>query len=559
MKKDLFLVSVLIFFAFWMTCPSLGFGQSLQTGLPIIEEAIRREQLIKPNLEGPSFLLRPLPLAQHKNDTSHWFPSFDKFYGSNQNFIRATPFRETMEFNSKRPYGWGNGPMVPNVGLQFYTNVGIEAKFSVFNIKLSPELVWTQNKSYQGFEFTSPSVVRARYRSWSFGDYPERFGNGPTWLLWWGQSKFTIQAGILETGISTENIWWGPGQFSSLTFSNNARSFPHLTLRTRRPAKTFLGNFEWEIISGRIEDSGIAPAQVSELNEQYFFPFSGDYKYLNALTISYNPKWIPNMFFGFSRTNQQYSQQMGDSFFDFFPVFEPFQKSVYGFDRDSEGRDQQFTFFGRYVLSKGKMEVYFEYGRRDHSYDWREAILNPEHARAFILGFQKLWSTSKMGEFYQIRSEILHQQESVNRYIRYTGLGGSYTWHTHGQARGFTNYGEALGTGPGVGSNVQSFEFSKVNGLNKKGILIERLANNQDFFFRAFGQNKEKKPWIDLSIGLLWNQQWDHLIIGGKIQFIKANNYQWISNSASTSDFPTGENLLSIYSQVNLIYQIHKR
>ena len=378
-------------------------------------------------------------------------------------------------------------------------------------------------------------------------------------MLWWGQSKATLQFGFLETGISTENIWWGPGQFSALTFSNNARSFPHLTLRSRRPAKTFLGTFEGELIAGRIEDSGIDPSQNSVLNDQYFFRFSGDYKYLNALTITYQPKWTPGMSFGFTRTYQQYSAQMGNTFSDYLPVFEPFQKTVYGFDRDAEGRDQQFTFFGRWAIPKGKAEVYFEYGRRDHAFNWREAILNPEHARAYLVGFQKLWSTSVPGRFFQVRSELLQQQESINRIIRYAGLGGGYTWHTHGQARGFTNFGEALGTGPGVGSNVQTIEFAMIEGVNKKGVVFERLANHQDTYYTAFGNfNSGVDPWIDLILGILWDHQWDQVILSTRSQVIHSLNYQWQTAPSISKEFNTGNNLWAFFGQVHLIYLFGK-
>lgn len=394
------------------------FGQSFQVGIPVIEEALRRNQVIGDSVVGPGFTLRSLPLNTRSDVSSAWMGEFEKLLPRSKNYAVLLPFRQTLALNTQRPYGWGNGPMVPNVGLQSYTQGGIYAKFLIFNLQLGPELVWTQNKPFQGFEFRDPRIASSRYRSWSFGDYPERFGDGPSTLIWWGQSKFTIQAGFLEAGVSTENIWWGPGQFSSLTFSNNARSFPHLTLRSRRPATTFLGTFEGEVIVGRLEDSGIEPAQIDELNEVYFFPFSGDYKYLNAITVTYQPKWIQGLFVGFSRTHQQYSQQMGNSLGDYLPIFEPFQKTVYGFDRDSEGRDQQFTFFGRWVIPKAKMELYFEYGRRDHAYDWREAILNPEHARAYLMGLNKLWATGKPDQLIQIRAEMLHQQESINRIIR---------------------------------------------------------------------------------------------------------------------------------------------
>ena len=203
--------------------------------------------------------------------------------------------------------------------------------------------------------------------------------------------------------------------------------------------------------------------------------------------------------------------------------------------------------------------MYFEYGRRDHAFNWREAILNPEHARAYLVGFQKLWSTSVPGRFFQVRSELLQQQESINRIIRYAGLGGGYTWHTHGQARGFTNFGEALGTGPGVGSNVQTIEFAMNEGVNKKGVVFERLANHQDTYYTAFGNfNSGVDPWIDLILGILWDHQWDQVILSTRSQVIHSLNYQWQTAPSISKEFNTGNNLWAFFGQVHLIYLFGK-
>jgi hypothetical protein len=537
-------------------------AQTLPAGDPVFVEAFRRMQLEGKVDKNISFALRPFDLSEEQWDALNNHSAGDtvKFelskFEQGKSHQSFTQLRQTLAINSGRPYGWGNGPMVPNVGIQSYTQVGFSIKSSFFRIQFAPEFVWTQNKGYQGFgNGFDERVIQARYRYWSFGDYPERFGNSPKAFFWWGQSKATLLAGAFELGVSTENIWWGPGQFSALTFSNNARSFPHLTLNTRRPAKTFFGTFEAQLIIGKIEDSGIEPAQIQSLNDAFFTPFNGDFKYLNALSITYQPRWIPGVFLGINRTQQQYNGKMDNTFSDYLPVIEPFQKSVYGFDRDSEGRDQQVTFFGRVMIPSGKTEVYFEYGRRDHGFNWREAILNLEHARAYLIGFQKLL---KLGKTYQIRAEMLNQQESINRIIRYTGLGGAYTWHTHGQARGFTNFGEALGTGPGVGSNVQTIEISQLSGLNKRGILLERLANHQDFFYRAFGRNSEKNPWIDFSIGLLWDEKFDRFLFSAKAQVIKSFNYQWQSQGISTSDYPNGQKKFAFFGNFHLVYELKK-
>jgi hypothetical protein len=474
--------------------------------------------------------------------------------------IGIYPFLNTSRALNNRPYGWGDYEMIPNPGIQTYFSGGIHAKYKFINLNLRPEFALAQNLGFQtGLNGMTVQQIRDKFLYWNRGDFPEKFGDGWYFKPWWGQSKLSFQYGSFEIGAATENIWWGPGQFNALTFSNNAQGFPHLTLNTTKPARTFLGNFEGQVIMGGLENSMYAPSQDSELNELYFAPFTGDWRYLNAIMVSYTPKWIPGFHLGFSRTFQQYNASRGNTFLDWFPIFEGFQKQNQfedgnTVDYDANGRDQTISLFGRFVIPQSKSELYFEYGRRDHAYNWREYILNPEHARAFIFGFNQLFEVPEWGKIVQIRSEITQQQESVNRYIRYPGLRGGQTWHTHNLARGFVNYGQPLGVGIGVGSNVQTFEISLVEGLDKVGVLFERLANNQDFYYKALLQNTERKPWVDLSIGFLYDKKFDNLVLSSKLQLIHARNYQWQLDPASTPEFPQGKNLTSVMAQASLIY-----
>lgn len=519
-------------------------GQTLPVGFPIFEENVRRNQL---NVFNDSVDLSLRPRIYFDNSDS------------NKSF-KVLPMIFTSQLNSNRPYGWGNYGMIPNRGIQQYASFGIYAKYKFMNIQFNPEVVVASNSPYPGFsnEFT-PRIISDRFRILNRDDAPERFGEGSYRNIWWGQSKITLQLGAFETGISTQNVWWGPGQWNALIFSNNAQGFPHLTLNTSKLAKTFIGNFEGQLIMGRLENSGLGPTQFEDVNNRFFRPFTGDWRYLNALTISYNPKWVPGFFLGFTRTYQQYNEDRGNSLRDYFPIFDPFQKervfdNQNSVDFDAEARDQQLSVFARFVAPKAKAEIYFEFGKRDHNFNWREAIINPEHARAYLFGFKKLFSVPKENQIIQVRGEITHQQESVNRYIRYAGLVGGDSWHTHYQVRGFTNYGQPLGVGIGTGSNVQTLEVSLVEKLNKMGILFERLENHQDFYYRAFGQQKEHQPWIDLSVGFLFDKQWNNLLLSSKLQLINGMNYQWQLHPNSTPDFPKGQNLFSVHAQTSLIY-----
>ena len=212
--------------------------------------------------------------------------------------------------------------------------------------------------------------------------------------------------------------------------------------------------------------------------------------------------------------------------------------------------------FFRWVFPEILTEFYGEFGRRDHALNWREAILNPEHARAYIVGFNKLFELEKENAFIQLRAEITHQQESINRYIRNDGIG--LTWHTHTRARGFVNYGQPLGVGIGVGSNIQTLEISRVNKFNKLGISLERLENHQDFFYRTFGKVGEHQPWVDFSIGFLFDHRWNNLILNSNVKLVNGVNYQWQLESKSLPEFPQGANLFSFSSNLTIVYLFNK-
>lgn len=549
-------------------------SQTIPAGFPVLEEFLRREQL-KGNF-GKDFSFNSRPITPGNE-----FPELDKksrtekidSAGSKDEpdikkiDFKVLPILSTTVYNNNRPFGWGNSGLKNGVGFQNLTSPGIYGKLLFLEIQLRPEFIFSQNKPYQGYTGDySDEINFFRFKYWNYGDNPERFTEEYNAMVPWGQSYASLNFGKVELGYSTQNIWWGPGQFSGLIFSNNAQGMKHFYLKTKQPADIFIGKLEVQLIFARAEDSAVLSSQNDELNSIYARSFSGDWRYINGLSLTYQPVFLPQFFIGFNRTFQQYNDNVGSDLIDRFSVFEVFQKKKLFEEGNSVAYDalaqsQQISFFFRYFNTKVKFEIYGEFGRRDHSYDWREFILNPEHARAYLMGFSKLFQTGASDKFIQIRGEIIHQQESVNRYIRYPEdlIASNTSWHTHYQVRGFTNYGEAMGVGIGVGANAQILEISQVKNLNKVGLLFQRLENHQDFFYRSFGQNTEKRPWVDFSLGFIWEKQLDKLMLSANAQITNGVNYQWQSSSNSTSDFPSGKNQLSFSSTVNLIYQIGRR
>ena len=210
----------------WMILGSIELlAQQLNAGMPILEEHIRRQQLLGKLTSPYSFYLRPISWSQVDQEILDGI-SVDPEISKKSFELVSLPVVLSGVFNSKRPYGWGNRGLLPNVGFQTYFSTGFYARAKFLTIQFQPEFIYAQNKSFQGFGEGMPlSAVRARFFYWNNGDHPERFGVDPISRFWWGQSSIKLEAGPFALGLSTENIWWGPGQFNSLIFSNNAEGF----------------------------------------------------------------------------------------------------------------------------------------------------------------------------------------------------------------------------------------------------------------------------------------------------------------------------------------------
>ena len=515
-------------------------AQNLPANQSVLEEYIRRSQLLSKN-SSSSFLIRPISLADSLLSDSLAY-SMKLASSSEVNFwksqVSLLPIFSGTQVGTGNPYPEASKFLVTK-GVQQWVSTGLYASFGPFSLQLQPEWITAKNKNY----FTGLSKGNGI-------EYTEQFGQGAFSKLLLGQSSLKANWGAFSVGVSSENIWWGPSQYNSLLFSNNAFGFYHLTLNTRKPAKTFLGAFEGQLILGKLEN---------------FAPFlregKDDWRYVNGITFSYQPKWIPGFFLGASRVFQQYSSYNDQSLAYYFPLFEPFQKinlidpnspNFNSTKYDDRLQSQQLTGFARLVVLKAKVELYFEYGRRDHAVDWRDFILNPEHARAYLFGFKKLISLSNES-FFEVNGEVIQQQESINRDIRYFfGLGGS--WSSHEIKQGFTHQGEMLGPGVGPGSNVQTLETSWIRGMKKIGIRWERLNRHQDVYVRVFNDPSENGRWVDYSARLLGDWQWKNLIVSSSVNLIYSLNPNWSLNTNSTPEFPGGRKEFYTQSQINLIY-----
>lgn len=525
---------------FFLAIPFVLVSQSLPANQILLEDFLRRGQLMG-NISSSSFLSRPLISTDSiVLSNFHYLGSIinkdsSRFFSPE---VKLLPISMGSLLGSGNPYP-EVGKFLQAKGYQQWVSAGIYGSFGLLSIQIQPEFVFSQNSNYDFGTSKAEGI-----------EYMEVFGQGPYSKLLPGQSSIRLDYGAFSLGASTENIWWGPGQYNSLLFSNNAFGFQHLTLNTSKPAKTFLGSFEGQLIMGKLEN---------------FAPFvrdgKEDWRYVNGITFSYQPKWIQGLFFGASRVFQQYNSFNNQTWAYYFPLFEPFQKvqlidpNSPDFDSteyDDRWQSQQATVFFRFVVPKSRIELFFEYGRRDHAIDWREFVLNPEHARAYLFGFKKLIALPK-GSFFQLNGEMLQQQEAINILTRY-GYQGRGSWSSHAISQGFTHQGQMLGPGVGPSSNVQTLETSWVKGVKKLGIRLERLNRHQDVYTKKFNDPSENGRWVDYSARLLADWQFDNLLVSTTTNFVYTLNNKWNLLGKSTPEFPIGKRDFSLIGQLQLIY-----
>ncbi len=450
------------------------------------EDSLRVTQLAGSYDPNVSFSVRPLEL---KPAETSW----------KKVVVKALPITLITQFNSQRPFGWNDGAMIQARGLQVMGRAGFYARFGIVELQAAPEWVYAANTSYD---------TSINWGSNAGGVYNKFFP---------GQSSLGIRFGAVSMGVSTQNLWWGPGQRSSLLMSNNAPGFLHVYIRSNRPAKTPIGTFEWQLIGARLDSDSTRPYENFHLKtarESY----PSTWRYQSAFVISYQPKWIPGLFVGMTRTLQLYQQDIGLSGGNWLKRYVPvltkaFQKKNEPTD-DAENTDQLASFFFRWVMPKSGWEFYGEWGYNDYKQNVRDYLMDATHSAAYILGVNKLFQSGNSQLLVGI--ETLKQSETPSSLLR-----GAGNWYVHGGDNGYTHQNQIIGAGVGYGSDLLSFRLKYQKNQSPWQLLL-----NCERIQRDPGLNQNK--WVDMSYLFEPTYRMNNYLIRLSMNLISSKNVYWI-------------------------------
>jgi hypothetical protein len=521
--------------------PSRIAAQSLPVGTPVLEEAYRRAQLLGQADSNVSFMVRPIFPSicfKQKSVFDPYGKTPDKhgqstdgtlLFGKGKGVVQLLPISWQQQFNTHHPYSLNDGAMIPARGYQTIISGGIFTKFGPLSIQLYPEYVYAENKDFQGFyKEQSDAVWAGYYNVYNNIDLPEKFGNAPYQQLSWGQSSVRLTVGPLSLGLSNENLWWGPGIRNSFIQTNTAPGFKHFTFNTVRPIKTFLGAFEGQLICGRLENSGFAPPDTNRTyygGAKLYNRKRTDWRYVNAVVVSYHPKWVPGLFLGVSRNFISYYKDMGNKVTDFLPVITPVAKKAnYGENESPYPNDQRASVFVRWVWQKEQAEIYWEFGREDHSFDLRDFLVQPDHDHGYLFGVRKLFTLNKQkGQYIQVNAELTQLSLTSTNPERPEG---EIYLHYAGVPQGYTNQGQLLGAGIGPGSNMQILGVHWVYSLKSIGIQVERYVHDNNFQINTIRDTRAN--WVDFSTAAIAAWDYGHFLFSFKFEVIRSYNYQYL-------------------------------
>ena len=469
-----------------------------------------------------------------------------------------------IEFNSHHPYNRNNGTMIPNRGYQHIISPGIYFKTGPLRIQIKPEHHFSQNKKFDGFwEGHYPEIWAKRYGLWNTIDMPERFGNKEHNKTTLGQSSIRLNYKNISLGLSSENLWWGPSIRNSIMMSNHAQGFNHITLNTIKPIKTFIGNFEFQIVSGRLESSGYTPPNIDYeyAGTKLYVPKinqlgdTKDWRYMQGFVISYSPKFIKNLSVGLIRWVNMYSALVDGKYTwmrgnpSYFPAFRNlFRKNDKFIDYEAQ-TNQAAGIFLKSIWKDAMAEIYFEFHHNDSKQNLRDLFLDSDHSRASTIGLQKIYQGKK--DDFLFGWEWTQMEQSASRLIRNAG-----SWYQHGYVYdGYTNRGEVLGSSIGPGSNSHFISIERLRKNEKIGIALEIVDNDNDFYHEAFATaNDFRRYWKDINFHIKYHNSFKNYVISSNLVYNRSLNYQWELDDNVQPYYHNGNDLDNLHLNIKITY-----
>lgn len=444
------------------------------------------------------------------------------FYGSiddsNQEKViqLLDPFIKAS-FNSAYPRGYNDGPVWKGRGITTEIHAGISGKKGNLSYTLFPVAYFSQNSSFELSPHLEMGLNPFRYQYLNYNtsvyplytqiDWVQQYGNDLFINIHPGQSQVKLQLGKFISSISTQNYSIGPSIFNPITLSRQGAGFPHLRFGSE-PLDLNIKNFS----IGKLESNFL----IGLLKESQYFDNNAENnnQYFNGLFVGFTPALLPNLKLGFNKVlykNAQFFEAV-----DLISAITVLSGAAHGDSLTNDSFDQMVSATAEWNFPEVGFRAYGEFAKNDFGGLFRWTALEPEHSRAYTVGFEKN-TRIKNGDLIN----IIYEHTNLSRNHTYLWRPEPPFYMHHINVQGYTHAGQLLGAGIGPGSNTDVIGIKYINGDRIFGLTGQRIEFNKDYFVVNIQNVRDHD--VEYSGGLYFQQELSKQILS--LESIISHNY----------------------------------
>lgn len=425
----------------------------------------------------------------------------------------AVPLRLDLVLNTAHPDGGNDGLLWAGRGVSTMLSGGVAGRWGAFSAQLAPAAAWQQNDWFEIVSTGAPGDLA--FANPFYGeniDLPQRFGAGPFAVFSPGESFVRADAFGVGLGASTERLWLGPGQRTSLLGSGTAPGFPHVLLETSRPVDVWVGDLEVHAVWGRLSRSRYYGGSRDENGAPW----------LALLALGFEPRWVPGLMVGGARVVLEPWDALVDDWF--VPFLGAATKGGVGVpqepgDENSPFDNQIGVLWFRWVLPRSGFEVWGEWGKEDREVSAAGFTRELGRTAAWVVGLQKVFAGNG-GRWVRFQAEVAQLQDVRPGYY--------YSWYTHPNDLSYTHEGQLLGAWTGPGGNSQTAALDVFFARGRLGGCLERAERNEGYYYQSVEPTERSRDvqfgggvrgvWfagpLDVAFEAGWAQRWDRDFLG---------------------------------------------
>jgi hypothetical protein len=430
--------------------------------------------------------------------------------------VTAGPLRLGAIFNSAYPYGANDGAVWAGRGLTSVVSGGFAAAAGPVSLAIDPVAFRADNTAFDLLPngLTGPQAFNRGGPFSDRVDLPQRFGSGAYARVDPGNSSVRVDSRFVTFGVSTANEWIGPATEYPFLLGNNAPGFPHIFLGTGEPLNVWIGRIHARLFWGKLYQSDYSPVTGST---RFTFDTAsgtltsgGTVRLTTSGELVFLPRGIPGLEIGAARffhvpnsVDEPNSAFWRKAVRVLFLHNEQAHGDISGFD------NQLASVFFRWAFPRAGFEVFGERGFEDQFQDSRDLILNPDHEREYMLGFQKVLQLSA-NRVDVLRFELVNYQEPTVARNRVEG--GIYVHSTLRQ--GHTNRGQLLGASPGAGwAAASTIAWTRYSPASRTTATLRRIVRDQIGDFQITGVVNPRSSDVIVAAGI------ERMTLGRRLDF----------------------------------------